>query len=268
MANVNFLWVDMRLDVSSRSYYDDFITQYQGYKVEGTVSDSTVIGCEPAFACFDFDFPVEKDLIALRHFKARHPSVPIIMLTVQHSERLVLWALRSRVWDFIIKPFNLSDAMLRIEPLTQMQERQQEQRSNLFPEHGVPEPECFLSVSKLRSLPAVQFIKEKYGQKITVGMLAKICHQSTSSFSRMFKHEQGVSVNHFIIEYRLEKARALLEIGWSVSDAAYAVGFNDVSYFGRSFRRFIGLTPTAYLKLLPTVENSEKILDKSVLVND
>lgn len=263
MGNTNFLWADMRLDESNRSYYDDFLMLYQGRKFEREIPDSTVTASKPTFVCFDYDFPEEKNLTALLQFKARHPSIPIIMFTVYHSERLMIWALRARVWDFIVKPFNIIDVVPRIEPLTQIHERRQEPRLNLFPALEAPAPGSFLSVSKQRSFPAVQFIKANYGQKITVDILASICHQSTSSFSRTFKREQGVGVSDFLMSYRLEKAQALLVFERrSVSDTAYAVGFNDVSYFCRVFRRCVGVSPTTYLRVVP--QNIDGVSDTNL----
>ena len=62
-------------------------------------------------------------------------------------------------------------------------------------------------------------------------------------------HETGVSFSERVLELRLRKAFSLLcGSGISVhtiSEAAYAAGFSDLSYFNRQFRGFFGLTPTA-----------------------
>lgn len=62
-------------------------------------------------------------------------------------------------------------------------------------------------------------------------------------------HETAASFAERVQELRLAKAFALLTNPHSgarkISDAAYAAGFNDLSYFNRSFRRKYGLTPTA-----------------------
>ena len=53
-----------------------------------------------------------------------------------------------------------------------------------------------------------------------------------------------------MLELRLQKARAMLadprHDGLKVSDVAYACGFNDISYFNRSFRRRFGASPLHY----------------------
>jgi AraC-like DNA-binding protein len=71
--------------------------------------------------------------------------------------------------------------------------------------------------------------------------MARICHLSESEFSRVFHHEHGVSFRRFLVNYRIAIARDFLsEPHASVSQVAYAVGFNDLSHFGRMFRRLVG----------------------------
>nr|NIO39085.1 response regulator [Burkholderiales bacterium] len=54
--------------------------------------------------CFDFDYPDRAGLRLLRATKSDYPSLPIVMLTVQHSEALAIWAFRSKIWDYLVKP--------------------------------------------------------------------------------------------------------------------------------------------------------------------
>ena len=50
------------------------------------------------------------------------------------------------------------------------------------------------------------------------------------------------------MRYRiLESSRLLQDPNSNITDVAYAVGFNDASYFSRTFRRYIGMTPSNYL---------------------
>src|SRR5690349_5516339 len=51
-------------------------------------------------ACFDFEHPQVDQLKAMRDFKIAYPSVPLLMLTTQHSEALAVWAFRARVWNY------------------------------------------------------------------------------------------------------------------------------------------------------------------------
>jgi AraC-like DNA-binding protein len=70
---------------------------------------------------------------------------------------------------------------------------------------------------------------------------------ATRTVQALFEAE-GTSFTRFLLEQRLVRARRLLTgpfaAGWSVTSIAYECGFNDLSYFNRSFRRRFGVSPT------------------------
>jgi len=59
--------------------------------------------------CFEFDYPDMASLKLIPQAKRRWPSAPILMLTLQNSVDLALWALRSRVFDLLVKPVSAED---------------------------------------------------------------------------------------------------------------------------------------------------------------
>lgn len=59
-----------------------------------------------------------------------------------------------------------------------------------------------------------------------------------------------MTFSDYMMRLRIERACALIEDRpRSIGDVAYSAGFNDLSYFARIFRRYIGMTPTAYALL-------------------
>jgi DNA-binding NtrC family response regulator len=65
----------------------------------------------PQAICFEYDYPDIPRLAALQETKLGYPSLPIVMVTKQHSEDLAVWAFRSRVWDYFIKPLPISEVL-------------------------------------------------------------------------------------------------------------------------------------------------------------
>jgi AraC-like DNA-binding protein len=63
---------------------------------------------------------------------------------------------------------------------------------------------------------------------------------------RKLKALAGISTGEFIRNYRLKRATQLLRQGYSVSETAYMVGFEDPSYFARSFRKTYNMTPSTF----------------------
>lgn len=70
-------------------------------------------------------------------------------------------------------------------------------------------------------------------------------HYSRDHINRIFKEKEGISINKYIINYRLERAqKLLLETDMPINDVSKAVGYNSTSYFTSSFRNLFGVTPS------------------------
>lgn len=79
--------------------------------------------------------------------------------------------------------------------------------------------------------------------------LANLMFMSRSTFYRKLKAVTGMSGNEFIRTTRLNYAAKLLESGkYSVTEAAYESGFNDIKYFRKRFQDQFGVIPSEYKK--------------------
>ncbi len=79
-----------------------------------------------------------------------------------------------------------------------------------------------------------------------VSSLARRLGLRRESFSRAFRRSAGLPPNAWLHCLRLEKARALLRQGKSISEAALAAGYADQSHFHRMFVKFYSVTPGCY----------------------
>ena len=93
-----------------------------------------------------------------------------------------------------------------------------------------------------------EYIIRSYQYDISLQDLAeKKYFMNVSYLSRLFKANVGKTFSKYLIEYRLEKSRELLEKTiLKVSEIAVHVGYNDVSHFIQSFRKVYGMTPEEY----------------------
>ena len=109
--------------------------------------------------------------------------------------------------------------------------------------------------SKIRR--AVRKIREKYAASIDVKRLAAQSGMGVTTFHRQFKQITGLSPIQFQKQLRLLEARKLLVFGdYSVSDAAFKVGYVSPSQFNREYSRLFGASPaldaaSLKTKLLP-----------------
>ncbi|MGC1478920.1 MAG: AraC family transcriptional regulator [Chthoniobacterales bacterium] len=94
-------------------------------------------------------------------------------------------------------------------------------------------------------IETIERIRRNPAAAYTVGEMAAAAGLSTAQFTRRFRGVTGLSPNRFIIEERLGRAESYLrETGMSVQEIASRLGYRDVYYFSRQFRRFRGVTPS------------------------
>ena len=75
--------------------------------------------------------------------------------------------------------------------------------------------------------------------------LARMACLSESKLSRVFKQVYGTTIHAYVIEHRLEWARALIEVeGLSVAQAAATVGYANPSHFSQAFKDHYGVSPS------------------------
>lgn len=87
-------------------------------------------------------------------------------------------------------------------------------------------------------------------QKITIDLIASKMCMSRSAFIKKMSNAYGDSVNNFIIKVKMEKAiRLLKDTDKSVSEIATNCGFEDPSYFIRTFKNQFKMTPQQYRNL-------------------
>ena len=95
----------------------------------------------------------------------------------------------------------------------------------------------------------VNYIYNNYNQKITIEELSQLLNYSPYYFSRFFKELTGRTPIDYLNRYRIFRASELLRTTEvSISDAAFAVGFENLSYFIRMFRKYNSCTPSLYRK--------------------
>lgn len=106
------------------------------------------------------------------------------------------------------------------------------------------------SVKLIKLDNAFEFIEKNFQDNITLKDAADACGFSEYYFSRIFKEATGKNFINFLNDYRVSKAEKLLvDSGISITDAAYASGFNSLVTFNRIFKKIKGLTPSAFLKM-------------------
>lgn len=97
----------------------------------------------------------------------------------------------------------------------------------------------------------LQYIELHYSEDLTLEMIADSANVSKSECLRCFKASLHTTPYKYVMEYRLSKAADLLKnTDQSIEQISNAVGFAQISHFGKCFRQKTGLSPSAYRKTI------------------
>lgn len=108
----------------------------------------------------------------------------------------------------------------------------------------------YKNLGSARKLTAVlDYIAANIEHNITVHELAEIAYMHPNYFMRIFKQQIGVPPIQYITRQKIDKAKDLLNTtSGSVSEIAAQLGFGDLFYFSKQFKKHAGLTPTEFRK--------------------
>ena len=201
--------------------------------------------------CFDFDYPDMSGLKLIPEAKRRWPSAPILMLTLQNSADLAVWALRSRVFDLLTKPVNSREIERMLERVLHAISARRAQTERR-PQGGTAQLPAETRYNPQRAVTprlqaAIAHVAKHYLRPIPESEVAHLCNMSPSRFCREFKASFAVTFVEYLANYRMTQAKRLLaNPTMPVADVAVAVGFSDPSYFTRVFKRQEGVAPSEY----------------------
>jgi two-component system response regulator YesN len=95
--------------------------------------------------------------------------------------------------------------------------------------------------------PAVDYIEAHYDQPLTLADVAKAAYLSVSRLAHLFKEQMGVTIIDYVTHVRIGHARRLLlTTEKSCSKICFEVGYNNQSYFTRTFKEAVGMTPRQF----------------------
>ncbi|MBN2365367.1 MAG: response regulator [Calditrichaeota bacterium] len=178
----------------------------------------------------------------------RTSHIPVILLTARADAESKLEGLETGADDYITKPFDMKELKVRTKNLI-------DQRCKLK-ERFSTDP------NSLADVLAVTSLDRQFLQKLISVLLANISDMdfsaedcaremgmSRSNIYRKLQALTGHSISSFIRLYRLKQAARLLrKQSGNVTQIAYDVGFNSLSYFSRCFQEQFGESPSHYAR--------------------
>lgn len=110
----------------------------------------------------------------------------------------------------------------------------------------------------------IKYVQQNFHSDITLTHTANIHSISPEYLARMFKQETGITFHNYLTNIRLKEAERLLKKrNNTISEIAYACGFNDSNYFSTKFKSIYGVTPVHFRNQYKSLVNDDTIENTS-----
>jgi AraC-like DNA-binding protein/ActR/RegA family two-component response regulator len=189
----------------------------------------------------DYVLPLGSGLEILELTKRCWSWLPVVVFTGLGSEDVAVKAMRAGASDYLRKPIQLDVLLKTVDALLPPAPRAP---GSLKAELDGREP---TGAGHPNIQKALVFMREHFANRITLDDVARAACVSRYHFCRLFHQHMGAAFHDYLHELRVTEAKVLLtDQHLTVTEIAYAVGFNDLSHFDHTFRRIVGCAPSEY----------------------
>ncbi len=198
--------------------------------------------------------PVMDGFQLLKKLKSddRYRHLPVIMLTARADMQDKLKALRIGVDDYLLKPFDEEELLVRIENLLQNYEERttavgiMESQLKTHPDENVGTKLITIEDQAWLEFFETALKKQMPNANYSIAKMASDFSMSESTLTRQLKRLTGLTPSRYFQELRLSEARRLFEnqAFRTISEVAYQVGFSDATSFNRAFKKRFGKSPS------------------------
>jgi signal transduction histidine kinase/DNA-binding response OmpR family regulator len=207
----------------------------------------------PDLVITDIMLPDGSGLDILKDIKAFYQTahIPVILLSALANEETMLEGSKLMADDYITKPFNAELLRIRISNILQSRHQLKEKYSSNVEQFERSQAEQVNDSDRrfLNNLSAI--VESKLSdQRLSVDGIANELNLSRVQLYRKVKQLLDCSVNEYIVERRLKKAKSLMAEGLTINEIFSSVGFSSASYFASAFKKKYGQSPSAYKKEL------------------
>jgi len=168
--------------------------------------------------------------------------IPLLLLTSKSSNQDIVEGLNIGADDYLSKPFSIDELLARINRLIESRKLLRirfSETDEALDEVSSSETPFYSSLKEI--------VLQQGANGISVGDLADKMAMDRTTLYRKIKTETGATPADTIRSIRLRHAATMLKgRPNTVSEIAYAIGFNSLGHFSRSFTAYFGETPTSY----------------------
>ena len=196
---------------------------------------------QPNLIITDVRMPRMDGIEMMNRLRQRGCRAHVIVLTAHSDFSYARSALQFGADDYLLKPFRDQELIAAIDKVRQ----KERDLTALTPQDTLP----LVKGDKSKYvLQALEYIADHYSdQDISITMIAAHLGVSEGHLSHVFKKETSYTIVSYLTQYRVHTAMKLLQdCRYKVYEVAEMVGYRDVAYFGSTFKKLVGMSPSEY----------------------
>jgi len=235
---------DMRNYIISHLKNDYIINEAEN----GEIGYVKAVELKPDLIVSDLMMPITDGLELLNLVRENRSieDTPFILLTARADDEDKISGFKAKADDYIVKPFNSEELVLRIQNLLDTRTKLKEKFSSTVlsiefdNDTFIPADQQFLE--KMRDAVIENIAQSEFGVK----QLAEKAFLSERQLRRRITELTSLGPIEFIRQIKLLKAKELIQnkVYFSISEVSAAVGFNNPHYFSRLFKNMFEKSPT------------------------
>jgi YesN/AraC family two-component response regulator len=198
----------------------------------------------------DIEMPGINGIKAAEEMKRINPDCCIIFLSAYDDFSYARKAISIHALDYLLKPYQEDELLAVVEDALRITRgKSSEERKPTIPfenRYGQEEEIESLKPGDIKEA-IMNYVRNHYDTDISMQEAAQAFHYSEAHFCKLFKQAFRMNFTAFLTQFRVEKAKQLLEKGkYNVKEIGEAVGYSDANYFAKVFRRMTGKSPSEY----------------------
>jgi ABC-type sugar transport system substrate-binding protein/DNA-binding response OmpR family regulator/two-component sensor histidine kinase len=222
--------------------------EYEVHLSDGTDAVEKALELIPDIIICDVNLPGKNGFEICRELKQdlRSSHIPTIILTALSDKDSYLQGLQSGADLYLTKPFSFAILIQSIKSLLYNREKLRYYYTNQV--YRIEDKDSFNNIEQQFLNNLNSMIRDNLDNPgFSVEHLAEALHISRVQLYRKVKAMMGVSISDYINDFRLEKARNMLEnTTLTVAEIAYSHGFSSPNYFSTSFKHKYGVSPVLH----------------------
>jgi len=234
-----------------RQYIRDILIKY--YKVHeatnGTRGFKYALANPPDLIITDLMMPKMDGIQLCQSIKNNiiTSHIPVVMLTAKVGMENKIQGLKTGADDYLTKPFEPGELLIRSKNLIEQRRKLRERFSKITTQID-PQQITVNSMDQNFLEKVLKLLENKYmDPEFGVPQMQKEMAMSRAQYHRKIKSLTNETPGALLRNFRLKRAAQLLsQKADSVSQIAYGVGFNSLSYFARCFKELYGVSPSSF----------------------